>query len=107
MSEVEFVINAAGRRVPAIVNGKAQVPYQGVGAYKPEGAKHGPSIRSCSDYPSGGDKRAPDLKTALERCGIRDGMTISSHHHLRNGDSIVDASRNFRQRHSIEIPKAT
>jgi len=89
MSEVEFVINAAGRRVPTVVNGKAQVPYMGVGAYKPEGAKHGPPIRSCSDYPSDGDKRAPDLKTALERCGIRDGMTISSHHHLRNGDRVA------------------
>jgi citrate lyase subunit alpha/citrate CoA-transferase len=30
-----------------------------------------------------------DLRTALERCGLKDGMTISSHHHLRNGDRVA------------------
>jgi len=89
MSEFEFVTNAAGRRVPTVVNGKPQLPYRGVGAHEPQGAKHGPPIRSCRNYPANGDKRAPDLKTALERCGIRDGMTISSHHHLRNGDRVA------------------
>jgi len=89
MSKVEFVINAAGRKVPTEVNGKAQVPYQGVGVYKPEGARHGPPIPSCKDYPANGDKRVQDIKTALQKCGIRDGMTISSHHHLRNGDRVA------------------
>ena len=73
MSKAELVTNAAGRRVPTQVNGKAQVPYRGVGAYDPEGAKAAPPIRSCKDYPESGDKRVPDLKTALERCGLRDG----------------------------------
>jgi len=89
MSESDFVVNAAGRKVPTRVNGKAQVPYQGVGAYTPEGGKASPPIRSCKDYPANGDKRVPDLRTALERCGLRDGMTISTHHHLRNGDVIA------------------
>ncbi len=31
----------------------------------------------------------PDLETALRLCGLRDGMTISSHHHLRNGDQVA------------------
>jgi citrate lyase subunit alpha/citrate CoA-transferase len=60
-----------------------------VGAYEPRGPKHGPPIRSCKDYPLDGDKRVPDLKTALKKCGLRDGMTISSHHHLRNGDRVA------------------
>jgi len=89
MSDHGFVRNAAGRRVPTAVNGKVQVPYTGVGAYRPQGPKHGPPIRSCKDYPANGDKRVPDLRTALERCGLRDGMTISSHHHLRNGDRVA------------------
>jgi citrate lyase subunit alpha/citrate CoA-transferase len=89
MSEHEFVINAAGRRVPTVVNGKPQVPYMGVGVYEARGQKVGPPIRSCKDYPLNGDKRVPDLKTALEKCGLRDGMTISSHHHLRNGDRVA------------------
>ncbi len=89
---VEFVVNAAGRRVPTIVNGQPARPYAGVGAPGPDGPKHGPPIRSAADYPENGDKRVPDLKTALERCGLRDGMTISTHHHLRNGDRIAVAA---------------
>jgi len=89
MSDFELVLNAAGRRVPTVVNGRPQVPYQGVGAFHPEGSKHAPPIRSCGDYPPNGDKRVGDLRTALEKCGLRDGMTISSHHHLRNGDRIA------------------
>lgn len=89
MSEIELVTNAAGRRVPTEVNGQAQTPYQGVGAYQPRGDKAAPPIRSCKDYPASGDKRVPDLKTALERCGLKDGMTLSSHHHLRNGDRVA------------------
>jgi citrate lyase subunit alpha / citrate CoA-transferase len=84
-----LVTNAAGRRVPTVVNGREQVPFQGVGAYAPEGARHGPPIRSTRDYPASGDKRVPDLKAALEKAGLRDGMTISSHHHFRNGDRVA------------------
>ncbi len=88
MSDGKLVKNAAGRPVPTLVNGKEQVPYLGVGAYQPTGAKAAPPIRSCKDYPPDGDKRVPDLRTALEKCGLRSGMTISSHHHLRNGDKV-------------------
>ncbi|MCL7969085.1 MAG: citrate lyase subunit alpha [marine benthic group bacterium] len=84
-----FHVNAAGRRVPMDVNGHVALPFEGVGMHRPAGPKHGPPIRSCSGYPANGDKRVPDLKTALERCGLRDGMTISSHHHLRNGDRVA------------------
>jgi citrate lyase subunit alpha / citrate CoA-transferase len=86
---VEFARNAAGRRVPTVVNGKVQVPFQGVGAYRPQGLKHAPPIRSSVDYPENGDKRVPDLETALRKCGLRDGMVISTHHHLRNGDRVA------------------
>jgi citrate lyase subunit alpha/citrate CoA-transferase len=85
----EFVVNAAGRQVPSVVNGRAQIPFQGVGAYAPSAAKHGPSIRSCKDFPASGDKRVPDLETALRRCGLADGMVISTHHHFRNGDRVA------------------
>jgi citrate lyase subunit alpha/citrate CoA-transferase len=88
----EFAVNAMGRKVPVTVNGQAQVPFQGVGKYRPETNKYGPPIRSCRDYPSSGDKRVPDLETAFRECGLRDGMTISSHHHLRNGDKVALAA---------------
>jgi citrate lyase subunit alpha/citrate CoA-transferase len=85
----DLLTNAVGRKVPRQVNGKEQIPFRGVGAHPPEGAKHAPTIRSCSDYPTDGDKRVDSLEQALERCGLRDGMVLSTHHHLRNGDRIA------------------
>ncbi|MDZ7725730.1 MAG: citrate lyase subunit alpha [candidate division KSB1 bacterium] len=87
---VNWIENAAGRRVPDRVNGEPVVPFQGVGKYKPQGRTAGRPIRVCQDYPGDGDKRAPDLKTALQRCGLKDGMTISTHHHFRDGDLIAN-----------------
>ncbi len=85
------VENVLGRSVPESVNGRARVPFQGVGIHRPGGYRTGPPIRSCADYPVDGDKRVPDLEAALEACGLADGMTISTHHHLRNGDTIANA----------------
>ena len=86
----EWSVNAAGRKVPAEINGVAQAPYQGVGAFQPQGRKAAPPIKQCGDYPAGGDKRVASLREALERAGLRDGMTISSHHHFRNGDLLMN-----------------
>jgi len=88
----EFAVNAIGRKIPLMVNGHEQVPFQGVGKFRPTARKYGPPVRSCSDYPANGDKRVGDLKTALEMCGLESGMTISSHHHLRNGDMVALAA---------------
>src|SRR5450755_4770093 len=85
----QLVTNASGRRVPTTVNEREQVAYAGVDGHRPSGNKYAPAIRSNSDYPRNGDKRVPDLETALRLCGLRDGMTISSHHHLRNGDRVA------------------
>ncbi|MEJ2202671.1 MAG: citrate lyase subunit alpha [Gemmatimonadota bacterium] len=88
----ELVVNALGRRVPTVVNDAEQVPFQGVGKHHPEGRKHAPPVRSSQNYPPSGDKRVADLKTALEECGLADGMVISTHHHLRNGDQVALAT---------------
>ena len=85
----EFVLNAAGRQVPTVVNGQPQVPYQGLGRYGSEKRKHAPPIRSCADYAASGDKRVADLETAFRKCGLRNGMVISTHHHLRDGDRVA------------------
>ncbi|MCF7825998.1 MAG: citrate lyase subunit alpha [Candidatus Marinimicrobia bacterium] len=86
----EMVKNAAGRMVPTEVNGKAQVPYQGVNGYRPVGHKAAPPIASCSDYPMDGNKVVGSIKEALQLAGLKDGMTISSHHHFRNGDLVMN-----------------
>jgi citrate lyase subunit alpha/citrate CoA-transferase len=85
------VVNAAGRTVPATVNGRARVPFQGVGKHRPGGRRYGPPIRSCADYPADGDKRTPTLRAALERSGLKSGGAISTHHHFRDGDLIAKA----------------
>jgi citrate lyase subunit alpha/citrate CoA-transferase len=89
MSEDTLVRNAAGRMVPAIVNGKQQIPYGGLEYRRGPACKAAPPVRSALDYPENGDKRVPDLETALRRCGLRDRMVISSHHHLRDGDYVA------------------
>jgi len=83
--------NAAGRDIPEKINDLPVVPFQGVGKYIPKGSKASPPVVSCADYPKDGNKVVPSLKEALKRAGIRDGMTISSHHHFRNGDKIANA----------------
>lgn len=35
------------------------------------------------------DKLVGSLKEAIEKCGIKDGMTISFHHHFRAGDKLL------------------
>jgi len=84
----KLVTNAAGRIVPTIIGDKEQTPYLGVGKFRPTGRKAAPPIATCADYPDDGNKTVPTLKDALIKCGLKDGMTISTHHHFRNGDLV-------------------
>lgn len=88
-NKFEFVKNAAGRLVPTEVNGRKQAPFCGVDKYEADGRKAAPPIRSARNFPRDGDKRLPDLESAFRACGLRDGMTISNHHHLRDGDAVA------------------
>src|SRR5207302_11325950 len=89
IQKVELALNAVGRMVPAMVNGQPQIPYIGVGKDQPRARKAASQVRTAAGYPENGDKRVADLETALRNCGLRDGMVISSHHHLRDGDSVA------------------
>lgn len=85
----QLVKNAAGRMVPTQVNGSPVIPFKGIGKHRPEGHKYGPRISSCIDFPADGNKLVPSLKEALLKAGLKDGMTISTHHHFRNGDLVA------------------
>ena len=82
--------NAAGRLVPTEINGQKQIPFKGVNKYRPTGRKTGAPIKSCPDYPFDGNKIVRNLKEALKKAGLKDGMTISTHHHLRDGDVLTN-----------------
>lgn len=86
----KLVINAVGREVPTIVNGQEMVAFKGVGKFRPKGRKYAPPISTCADYPDDGNKLVPSLKEALKKAGLKDGMTVSTHHHFRNGDLIAN-----------------
>ncbi len=87
---MKLVKNALGRKVPTVINGVKSVPFKGVNKYKPTGNKARPKINSCIDYPESGDKTVKTLKEALKKARLKDGMTISTHHHLRNGDELTN-----------------
>ena len=111
MNKPKEIKNAAGRWVPLLVNGRKQIPYKGVGKYIPTAQKHAPPISSCAEFPSDGDKRIPSLKEALVKAGLRDGMTISTHHHFRNGDRlanlIFDAAHELGLKDLVWFPSAS
>jgi len=82
--------NAAGRFVPEKINDQPVVPYEGVGKYIPKRRKAAPPVASCINYPKDGNKVVPSLEEALKKAGICDGMTISTHHHFRDGDKLTN-----------------
>lgn len=81
--------NALGREIPEFIEGYGKtIPFAGAFARSPEGNAAGPKLR-CVDA-SRTDKRVPELKAAIIASGLKSGMTISFHHHLRNGDNVVN-----------------
>jgi citrate lyase subunit alpha/citrate CoA-transferase len=111
VNKLKLEKNAAGRLVPLLVNGRESVPYAGVGKHRPSGRKAAPTIISCADYPADGDKRASSLREALERIGLEDGMVVSTHHHLRNGDAVAnmvfDTAAELGRRDLMWFPSAS
>lgn len=85
---MKTVKNAIGREIPLEVDGKKIIPFKGIGKHKPQGRKVGPPIPSGADYL--GSKVLKNLDEAIDRLEIKNGMTISFHHHLRNGDYLVN-----------------
>jgi citrate lyase subunit alpha/citrate CoA-transferase len=84
----KLVKNAVGRMVPTEVNGQKVIPFKGLGKHRPSGHKYAPPIYTSMDYPDDGNKIIGSLKEALKKCGLKNGMTISTHHHLRDGDLV-------------------
>lgn len=84
------MINAVGRDIPEeILELTGKEVFHGNHYYDGyEYKKDGPNTRCVIN--SNGSKLVKNIKEALEKCEIKDGMTISFHHHFREGDYIVN-----------------
>ena len=83
-----MIVNGVGREIPAFIDGyKSIVPYVTPHGREPEKFKTRPHTGKMLP---GEDKLLPDLETAIRECGLEDGMTLSFHHHFRNGDRVAN-----------------
>lgn len=84
--------NAVGRDIPdSVLRGRK--PFGGNNSL--DGlvyTKPGPTVRACVKPMAG--KLLPSIRAAIEQCGLADGMTVSFHHHFRDGDYIVSMVMN-------------
>ena len=84
------MMNAVGREIPdEVLKATGKKPFQGAYAYDNyEYVKAAPKVRAMIDPKRG--KLVENIREALTKCEIKDGMTISFHHHFREGDYVVN-----------------
>lgn len=84
------MINRAGREIPDDLLARyGKTGYQGMN-FRDDASyrKAAPKVRSVTD--PGRSKMVGSIREALEKCGIRSGMTLSFHHHFRDGDYVIN-----------------
>ena len=83
------MINAVGRDIPEeILKQTGKEVFQG--NYYKDGKpfkKAGPMVTPVINHDH--DKMVKDIHEALVKCNAHDGMTVSFHHHFRDGDLVV------------------
>lgn len=85
---MKYNVNAVGREIPEYIEGFGETtPFKGVDAIKPTKNKAGAKLRMRIQQEK---KLVDSLEEAIKKSGLKDGMTISFHHHLRNGDAVVN-----------------
>jgi len=82
-----MALNSLGREIPASYAGRTLVPYRDPWSVEARGTVATRPLRRVNP---GGTKVRPSLKDAIEAAGLKDGMTISTHHSLRNGDFVLN-----------------
>jgi citrate lyase subunit alpha / citrate CoA-transferase len=79
--------NSLGRMIPETFAGKGLLPYCDPWSLRPAGERAGRALRRVNP---GGKKLLATLAEAIAAAGLKDGMTISTHHALRNGDFLLN-----------------
>lgn len=90
MADSNYVVNAVGRKVPLKIDGKKFSPYAGAFASPPEKDKRRVGPRPGTILHPGEQCLVPTIRDAIERIELTDGMTISFHHHFREGDKVLN-----------------
>lgn len=82
--------NAVGREIPeAVLAATGKEIFRGTFAQEGrEYKKAAPTVRACMDPTR--SKLIASIHDALAACGIKDGMTLSFHHHFRDGDYVLN-----------------
>lgn len=82
------MLNKANREIPMNIPAlEGREVYQGEFAVEPKMHRAG---RPVAKYNKGGaDKLLASIDEAIEKTGLKDGMTVSFHHHFRNGDYVM------------------
>jgi citrate lyase subunit alpha/citrate CoA-transferase len=83
-----MALNSLGREIPESYAGKKLTGYQDPFSRKPSGMVATRPLRRVNP---GAGKMLGSLREAIEASGLTDGMTISTHHALRNGDFLLNA----------------
>jgi citrate lyase subunit alpha/citrate CoA-transferase len=85
---IKTLVNKVKRIFPSYIEGYGDAkPYAGPFASEPTGTKYAPHK---SFYKPEDQKVLKNIRDAIEKVGLKNGMTISFHHHLRNGDYVLN-----------------
>lgn len=80
--------NKIGREIPEKIEGYGSVvPFNGAFAQNPPDRRCAPLMKQ---FRPGETKVVDTLETVFRRIPVRDGMTLSFHHHFRNGDGVLN-----------------
>lgn len=79
--------NILGREIPDQLDGIELKPFAGAFAARPSGTRAAPPVKCRLP---GEAKCLPDLDAVFTKVGLKSGMTLSFHHHFRNGDMLMN-----------------
>lgn len=80
--------NSLNREIPQIVEGYGEVkPYTGAFSVQPSTVRQAPRVKRVA---KDAQKLVYDLESVFKSIPIKDGMTFGFHHHLRNGDHVLN-----------------
>ena len=77
-----FLKNKLGRKVPEEANLFGEIE-----PYKKDDKRH---IKYITEESENRGKIVGSIEEAIRKAGLKDGMTISFHHHLRAGDYVLE-----------------